>query len=86
MECSAHELFVHLNFIQGTTNRLFYFSHPAGNWVNAIFDWNKEAWHSWAVALINTGHVGLTMVIYDADCVTKTELAAEEKSWKRQNL
>ncbi|MCJ1430254.1 hypothetical protein MMC29_008171 [Sticta canariensis] len=67
--------------LHGARNRLFYFSHPAGTWVSSDHDWKTEAWHSWAVALINTGHTGLTMVIYDVDCVTENELAAEGKPW-----
>ena len=72
--------------LQGAKNRLFYFSHPAGTWVGARQKWNEEAWHSWAVALINTGDIGLTMVIYDVDCVTENELAAEGKPWNVKSL
>ena len=61
-------------------NRLFYFCHPPGTWVGSQEDWKTEAWHSWAIALIRPeNETGTTMVIYDSNCITHEELAADGK-------
>ncbi|MCJ1468390.1 hypothetical protein MMC07_007018 [Pseudocyphellaria aurata] len=76
-----------LLFLQGATNRLFYFCHPPGTWVGSDRDWRTEPWHSWAVALIATDNeVGLTMVIYDTDCKTPAQLSANGLLWQMKSL
>ena len=74
--------------LRGAKSRLFYFNHPPGTWVGAPpgHNWKTEPWHSWVVALINTGQTGLTMVIYDVDCVTKDKIAAKGKPWNVKSL
>lgn len=70
--------------LQGAENRLFYFNHAPGTWVggpNGI--WTAEDWHAWGVALIKTpGTIGLTMVIYDVDCVLQDEGAIRGQTWE----
>lgn len=72
----------------GARNRLVYFCRATATWVgNKDFDWECKDWRSSAIALVQKpGVAGRVLVIYDVDCVTKTEIEEQEKSWSIRTI